>query len=379
MAYDPNTGTDTSDTGYDGPVAYPQAGPADHSVPGTYNYYPGGGGPNGSGADQNGSANGQDGGMNAGSGGAADTGGTPGSSDNGGTGAGGSSANAGSDNPGSDNPGDTSGSGSTDGGGTSAGGADHAGGLVPDALSDTQSILGTAADDLQTGSASGLVADAVNGAGQLADHAVANLGADAGSITGTSGGLIPDAVSDTQAILGTAADDLQTSSASGLVADAVNGAGQLADHAVGNLGAATGTISGTSGGLIPDAVNDTQAILGTAASDLHTSSASGLVADAASGAGQLVDHAATNLGAGDLAGDHLVFPDLNGAGTDALTGVIQDAAPTAGDVIALPETSVAADAATLAPLDLGVTGDAHTTHDSVDAHASLTGTLAHVI
>ena len=246
----PNTPGDPDST-------FPQAGATDRSEPGTANYRPGQGpasGTNGSGSSGDGPAAAGASDSSAGdqSAGAADSGsdtagsdgGNAGDTDDGANAGGGETAgNAGSDAGGSDGESD----------GLLGGGL---GGLVPEAVADTQSLGSEVLTDVQSGG-SNLISDVVNGAEQLVGNAADNLGlgSDGGLLAGVTGqlpgglgGLVPEATADTQTLVGNALNNTNDG-VGGIVGGVAADAGNLVANAAGNLNLGDGIVGDVTDGL----------------------------------------------------------------------------------------------------------------------------------
>ena len=243
------------------------------------------------------SASNETSGGGAGAEGSDNGGGATASGDNGGaTGGdnGGSTASAGGDDTGAagGGGGDTT---------TTAGGGDTA--TTTGGSSTTTTAGGGGANESDHGPALGLPV--------IGDLGLENLG----------GGLIHDAVADTQLAAGSVIGDLQ-SGGNDLVTDLINGTDQIlgdaADHlglggivgdnfvadTAGNLAGLSGVLPGDIGaGLIHDAVADTQSLGTTVLGDL-TGSGGSLLTDIANGTEQLANNAVNNLGLGDTG--HLI-------------------------------------------------------------------------
>jgi hypothetical protein len=226
-------------------------------------------------------------------------------------------------------------------------------GLVPELVADAQSIGANAVNDLQVGG-NNLPSDAIAGADQLvtqvADNADnAGLGGIAGytlaGVTGNLGnGIVGDAVADTQSLGSHVVGDL-SGDGGNLVNDAVAGADALLNHAADNLGLGDvvgdtplGGITGSLGnGLVPDA--DTQSLGSHVVGDLSGDGGNllgdggNLVNDAVAGTDTLVNHAADNLGLGDVVGDNPLGGITGGVGSSLIPDAAADTQSLGSNVV----------------------------------------------
>ena len=263
---------------------FPQAGATDRGEPGTANYRPGQGDTSGSGSADNGDGAG---GANAGS--TSDTGAgdqsAGGASDSGNDTAGASGGNSGDGS--TEAGGETAGSdgGNADGAGEDSGGGllgsdGRLGGLIPDAMADTQSLGGDVLNDVQSGG-SDLVSDAVNGTGQLVGNVASNLGlgdgdgllaglpgsgvvgsvtdglgngVDLGNVLGDGPALTAGVLGDGNGAIAQPVSDLTGGLTDGILAP--NGNGPIAE--LGVVGSGSPAVTG----LLNDAGNDTLGGLG---------------------------------------------------------------------------------------------------------------------
>ncbi len=338
-ASDQSSGAQMSDAGPqpnspgDPDSTFPQSGATDRSEPGTANYRPG---PS--------SASGSNGSDTAGSGNdaSADGAGAGGASDgaNGGQSAGG--AGTGDSGDGGNTAGGDTAAGGESAGGEGSGGAgdgsgnDSGGGLIQDAVADTQSLGSAVLSDAQSGGA-GLINDVVDGTSQLVDHATGNLGlgGNGGLLGGVTGGLVPDAAADTQTLLGDALSNTNAG-AGGIVNGVVTDAGNLVDHAAGNLDLGGGMLGGLPGGGIVGGVTDgigNGIDLGNALGDGPALTA-GIVGDGNGAVTQPVSDLTGGLSDGILGSPNGDGPILDlgvvGNGSPAVTGVLDG---TGGDTL----------------------------------------------
>lgn len=382
---------------------FPTAGPTDRSEPGTANYRPGpsdasasNGGDNAAGGGANGASDG------AASGGSNDTQTAGGADSDDSTSAGGQSASdtdgGGSTADGSGGTGDDSGGGllgGIGGGGVGNGlgnelGNELGGGLIQDAVADTQSLGSDVLSDAQTGGGN-LINDIVDGTGQLVGNAADNLGLggdggliggitdnlgngiDLGSILGDGPALTAGVLGDGNGALAQPVSDLTGGLTDGILAP--GGDGPILDLGVVGDGspAVTGLLDDTGDGLlgglgigrIADVNGNDEDV---SASVGNEPGQDGPIVNAqAFGSGNPPSNNLIDLGAGPngensgvianvfggsadgsnpqadanlidagpngqtvanadvlTSPDQFQFPVLNGAGTDALAGVLQD-------------------------------------------------------
>lgn len=417
---------------------FPPAGPTDRAEPGTDNYRQ-------ATAGDGGDSSSTTGGITTPPPGGDDTAPPP--------------VNAGGDNstgdPTSGGNGDSNGSGgdSADSGspidGVGLGNIDL-GGLIPDAVNDTQALVNDTVTSTQAGSA-GLVSDVGGGVDRLVDNALDNLGLGnspvgnlVDSLTGGNGldvgnvvgsivgpgsaldlGILPDGnggllqpVSDltgglTDGILGSPNGDGAILDL-GIVGDGSPAVTNLLDNAGGNLlgslglgqilgvtgpqsedgdpaaSASVGQAQGSSGPLVTtqvfgnDETSPTNNLinLGAGENGEQSSIAADILGGGADNTNPAIDANAVDVGPGGqqladasilTSPDQFAFQTLDGAGTDALAGILGTAGGTGPSLVpaSLPVLDLGADPI----IDLDLSGDANAGNDANPLQAVLHGQL----